>query len=171
MKAKKVMCQLLLTIAALASFNSLQAAYGAPTLQSPPQMSQAAPGAPAAQYSTDQEQLNVQLSAQAADQWLRLMDEGKYGDSWDAASNIFRFTIKRDEWIKAQEKLRQPLGQVISRKLVEQRVAKDPKGLPQGDYMVLYYKTQFANRPNASELITMVLSTDGKWKVLTYHSS
>jgi cell division protein FtsL len=50
------------------------------------------------QAITEEEQ-NLKATAEAADQWLKLMDEGKYGESWDAGSNIFRFTIKRDEWI------------------------------------------------------------------------
>ncbi len=127
--------------------------------------------APAVKDEAAIEQENMRLSRIAADEWLKFMDAGQYGESWDAGSNIFRFTIKRDEWIKAEDKLRRPLGALVSRTLVEQRPAKNPKGLPAGDYMVLFYKTSFQNRPDAKELITMVLSTDGKWKVLTYHSS
>jgi hypothetical protein len=137
----------------------LHGAYNAP-IQSPP-----------APQVSPVDQRNMQLSAEAANRWLALVDQGKYGESWDTASNIMRFTIKRDEWIKAQEKLRGPLGNVISRTIVEQSPAKDPKGLPAGDYMVLAYKTKFTNRPSAYELVTMVLSTDGLWKVLTYQGS
>lgn len=129
---------------------------------------------PAPQYTQEeiaQEQANLQATAIAADRWLKLMDAGDYGSSWDTGSNIFRFTIKRNEWIEAETKLRKPFGQLISRKLMEQRPAKNPRGLPEGDYMVLYYKSSFTNRPDISELITMVLSTDGQWKVLTYHAS
>jgi len=120
-----------------------------------------------------QAQLDTDLAdtANVAGQWLKLIDDGKYGDSWDYGSQTFKFTIKRDEWIKAEEKLRQPLGRLVSRKLVEQRTAKNPKGLPQGDYMVLYFKSSFSNRPEANELVTMVRESDGKWRVLTYHAS
>lgn len=117
------------------------------------------------------EQVNLQASAVAADNWLKYIDAGKYGESWDAASNIFRFTIKRDEWIKAEDKLRKPFGRMISRQLVEQRPAKNPQGLPEGDYMVLLYKSSFQEHPQVNELVTMVLSTDGQWKVLTYQAS
>ena len=118
-----------------------------------------------------EEQVDLKASADAATQWLKLIDEEKYGESWDLGSNIFHYTIKRDEWIKAEQKLRKPLGKLVSRQLVEQRPANNPKGLAEGKYMVLYYKTAFQNRPQASELLTMVLGQDGKWKVLTYHVS
>lgn len=110
-------------------------------------------------------------SLAAAESWLKIVDSGNYGDSWSAASNTFKFTIKKDEWIKAEDKLRKPLGKLISRKMIEQRPAKNPKGLPAGDYMVIYFKTSYSNRPEANELVTLVKSDDGVWRVLTYHSS
>lgn len=127
----------------------------------------------APQEKKEQAQLDQDLAdtANVSSQWLKLIDEGKYGESWDYGSKTFQFTIKRDEWVKAEEKLRKPLGSYVSRKLIEQRTAKNPKGLPAGDYMVLYYKSSFSNRPEANELITMVRESDGKWRVLTYHVS
>jgi hypothetical protein len=116
---------------------------------------------------TDQD---LKDSVAAANQWLSLVDSGHYPESWDAGAVTFKFTITRPEWTKAMEKLRQPLGTVTSRELLEQRTAKDPKGLPAGEYMVLYYKTAFSNRPDANELITEVKESDGKWRVLTYHA-
>lgn len=145
----------------------LGAQMSSPTL---PQQ-QPAPQTQPSQQAIMKEQANLKATAEAAEKWLRFMDAGQYGESWDAASNIFRFTIKRDEWIKAEDKLRKPFGRLISRKLMEQRPATNPRGLPEGDYMVLYYKSSFQDRPDVNELITMVLSTDGQWKVLTYHAS
>lgn len=130
---------------------------------------QGASGAVATEAQVVQDQ-TLQQSAQTAEEWLKLIDVGNYGASWDAASNIFRLTIHKDEWIKAEEKLRRPLGALQGRKLIEQRIAKNPKGLPAGDYMVIYYKSSFQNRKDASELITLVLTSEG-WKVLTYFLS
>ncbi len=135
----------------------------------PAPATQEAPSVQPAQ--TPKQAADIRDSAVEAAKWLKLIDEGKYGESWDTASNIFRFTISRDEWIKSQERLRQPYGRIVSRELVQQSPAENPKGLPAGDYMVLLYKSSFANHPTANELITMVLSTDGKWKVLTYQAS
>lgn len=113
-------------------------------------------------------QANLRDSAIAADKWLKLLDNGDYGSSWDAGAVTFKFTISKSEWTKAMQKLRQPLGSVQSRTLLEQRTAENPKGLPAGHYMVLFYKTAFANRPNGNELVTMVQESDGSWRVLTY---
>jgi Protein of unknown function (DUF4019) len=112
---------------------------------------------------------DAQATATTALAWLNLLDHGQYVDSWNAGALTFQLTISQSEWNKAMEKLRKPLGDLTSRKLLEQRIAENPKGLPAGEYMVLYYQTAFSNRPNANELITMQKQQDGNWKVLTYH--
>lgn len=130
----------------------------------------AAPAAPQQQALTPEEQKILADNAADALKWLTLIDQGKYGESWDAASKTFQLTINRNEWIKAEEKLRKPLGTVVSRQLLQQLPKQNPKGLPEGYYMVLVYQTNFTNRPNANELVTMALESDGRWRVLTYQA-
>jgi hypothetical protein len=113
---------------------------------------------------------DLKMAAEAADRWLKLMDQGKYGESWDISSNIFRYKLKKDEWIKAATKLRAPVGRMISRQLMNEIPKKNPTGLPEGLYMVLAYRSSFSNRPRAIELVTMVLSTNDQWKVLYYEN-
>jgi hypothetical protein len=111
---------------------------------------------------------DLEASAIAAQYWLQLMDAGRYTDSWSQGAKTFQLTISQSEWDRAMNGLRKPLGSVLSRQLAEQRTAKDPKGLPAGDYMVLFYRSSFQNRPEANELVTMVKESDGVWRVLTY---
>jgi hypothetical protein len=115
--------------------------------------------------------LDLKEAADVSQNWLNLLDQGKYGESWDAASNIFRYTLKREEWIKAATKLRQPLGRVLSRQLMNEQPKKNPAGLPEGLYMLMAYKTAFQNRPDGIELVTLVWSTDNTWKVLSYEGA
>lgn len=105
----------------------------------------------------------------AAEAWLNLVDQGRYENSWEAGALSFQLTITKKEWNKALENLRKPLGTVVSRQLQEQRVANNPKGLPKGEYLVLYYKTAFSSRADANELLTLQKQNNGQWKVLTYH--
>lgn len=110
-------------------------------------------------------------TANVAAQWLKLLDDGQYGQSWDYASQNFQYTVKKGEWETAEQKLRGPMGRLISRELIQQLPAKDPKGLPRGDYMVLGYKSSFSNRPEVRELVTMIKESDGQWRVLTYQAA
>lgn len=134
------------------------------------QVPQDPPSIPSQQSPADLKEQNPDLQASqiAAQQWLSLIDKGVYEESWDAGAKTFQLTITKNEWTKALNGLRKPLGNVVSREILDQKTAKNPKGLPVGDYMVLFYKTSFQNRPQANELITMVKENDGQWKVLTY---
>jgi hypothetical protein len=111
---------------------------------------------------------DLQASAEAADGWLKLVDRENYDQSWDKGSATLQLLVPKKDWRKLLESLRKPLGEMKTRQVIDQRTAKDPAGLPKGDYMVLVYKTSFSSKPTANELITMVKESDGRWKVLTY---
>ncbi len=107
-------------------------------------------------------------SLNAAKQWLHSVDNGDYAQSWESGALTFKLTISQQHWEKLMNAIRAPLGPVVSRQLLEQRPAVDPKGLPKGEYMVVFFKTKFQKKKEAHELVTLVKETDGKWKVLTY---
>lgn len=119
-----------------------------------------------------QTQSNPQLeaSAKASQAWLEKIDKGHYGESWDTASDLLKMTVTKEDWQQLMTKTRHSLGAVKSRQIVDQRTAKDPKGLPAGDYIVMVYKTSFANKPESNELVTLILQ-GGQWRVLTYQES
>lgn len=107
-------------------------------------------------------------SAQAAANWLKVIDQGNYDQSWDLGSLTMKLKIPKNDWKTILAATRGKLGAVKSRELVDQRTSKDPNGLPKGDYMVLIYKTNFTTKNSLGELVTMVLESDGKWRGLTY---
>ncbi len=143
----------------------LQAAMAAPLeAQAPSQ------GVFGGQSTLDQKTVEkyVSDSQKVVNGWLALVDQGRYGESWDAGSTTFKMTIPRKEWIQAMNALRKPIGPVKSRKIIDIGTAENPKGLPAGEYMVYFYETEFSGKPKASELLTLVLERDGQWRVLTY---
>lgn len=107
-------------------------------------------------------------SAQAGERWLELLDEKKYPQSWETGSLTLKLTVPKKHWIALMEKIRKPLGSLTSRSVADQRKAQDPKGLPKGDYMVLLYRSSFSKKESVNELVTLVLESDGRWRVLTY---
>lgn len=109
----------------------------------------------------------LQASASASLNWLKVVDAGNYAGSWDKASDVMKMTVPKDEWVKIMEKLRKPLGSIKSREVLDQRTSKNPHGLPPGDYIVMFYKSSFSNKPKANELVTLY-NEDGDWLVLTY---
>ena len=113
---------------------------------------------------------SLEASATASQSWLNVVDKGHYPESWSQASAIMKLSIPRDEWVQILTKTRKPLGSGVSRQVVDQRVAKNPHGLPAGNYIVMFYKTVFSSKQKANELVTLYLE-DGEWRVLTYQVS
>lgn len=114
------------------------------------------------------EKADMEASAAAAEKWLNYVDSGNYHASWEAAALTFKLKIPEASWSTILNTTRKPLGTVTSRKILEQKPANDPPGLPKGKYMVIFYGTSFATRPNGNELVTLMQLDDGSWKVLTY---
>ena len=125
---------------------------------------------PSTKENEDQAQMAIWLieSLKVANDYVNMIDRGDYGQSWTKGDELFQHTISKEEWTKALNQNRKPLGVVNSRKLKDQRPAKDPRGLPQGAYMVVEYNTAFDKVRASNELLTLRRGTDGTWRVLTY---
>jgi hypothetical protein len=104
----------------------------------------------------------------AAEAWLASIDQGKYADSWTAASTLFRAAIDQPGWSKTMGSGRAPLGAVSSRALVSSTYATHVPGAPDGEYVILRYATSFANKAQSTETVTPMKDTDGQWHVSGY---
>jgi len=104
----------------------------------------------------------------AADDFLKLVDSGNYGRSWETGAGIFRNAVAKEQWQKILADNRAPLGAVTSRKLTSAEYTADLPGAPQGEYYVIHYASRFANNRLATETVTPVLDKDGKWRVAVY---
>jgi hypothetical protein len=105
---------------------------------------------------------------QATEQWLTLVDAGKYGESWDAAAPILKNNSGRKDWIAYLKDKRQRLGKVASRKLLKADPLKNVPGLPPGRFVGMQYLTSFEKLKNGVEVVVPVLDQDGKWRVSEY---
>ncbi len=114
------------------------------------------------------DEASEQAAVQAADAWLKLVDAGQYGGSWDAAAGLFKGAIGRGDWVKSLERLRSPLGKVVSRKVAARTYAESLPGAPDGKYVVIQYETSFESKKAATETVTPMLDVDGRWRVSGY---
>jgi hypothetical protein len=102
-------------------------------------------------------------------QWLALVHAGKYGESWDQASSFFKEKITKDDWIKALNNVRTPLGKVESRQFKAAELKTELPNAPAGKYLIIQYQTKFANGGSTIETITPMLEKDGTWRVSGYY--
>ena len=110
-----------------------------------------------------------QLAQQSSDAWLALVDSGKYADSWQEASQLFKAAVTREQWQSALRGSRDPLGKVLSRKLKSATYTKTLPGAPDGEYVVIQYESSFEHKQSAVETVTPMLDKDGKWRVSGYY--
>ena len=112
---------------------------------------------------------SMAVAQEAATTWLALTDGGKYAQSWDAAAAYFRGSITKAAWQQALQGVRSPLGRVLSRTLQSATIARSLPGAPDGEYVVLQFQTQFANKQAAVETVTPMKDADGTWRVAGYY--
>jgi Protein of unknown function (DUF4019) len=53
----------------------------------------------------------------AADVWLKIVDSGKYDESWKQASSLFKDHVSENEWTQKVGPARRELGGLVSRKV------------------------------------------------------
>ena len=104
----------------------------------------------------------------AAEQWLSLVDSGKYAESWKTAAMYFQNAIKVEQWEQSLSAVRKPLGDVVSRKVKSAKFTKSVPGAPDGEYVILQFTTSFTNKKDAIETVTPMLDKSGAWKVSGY---
>lgn len=102
-------------------------------------------------------------AAEPARRWLALVDAGKWDDSWNATGLSFKSLNTSAKWAEVSEAVRPPLGAALARELVEEQWVPAP---PYG-YKLVRFKTRFANKPEATETLTLIREDDS-WKVTGY---
>ena len=103
----------------------------------------------------------------AALAWLKLVDDGKYSDSWKEASEHFKAMVTEQKWVGAMDQSRQPLGSVQAREFKSADFTHELPRVPRGDYWVLKFATNF-DGTETIETVTPALDKDGKWHVAGY---
>lgn len=111
----------------------------------------------------------VQQSAiDAATKWLALIDAGDHAGSWNQAAPYFKGAVSRENWVQTMSTARVPLGDLLSRDVMSAQHTTSLPGAPDGEYVVIQFKTSFENKANAIETVTPMLCEAGTWKVSGY---
>ena len=104
----------------------------------------------------------------AAKKWLALVDKGEFEKSWQSAASLFKNAVTEQQWSQQLGAVRTPLGALQSREVESATFATSLPGAPDGEYVVIQFKTVFANKSTAVETVTPMKDSDGKWRVSGY---
>lgn len=118
----------------------------------------AAPSATQAPASTEAVKTDV---VQAARSWLELLDQSKWEASYRGTGSAFQKLNTLKVWTDVSERVRTPLGAVVSRTLLSQENLPAP---PDG-YEVVKFRTRFANSGEVTETVTFERE-GGAWRVV-----
>jgi len=105
---------------------------------------------------------------ETSNHWLQLLDSGKYPESWNTADTILKDQISLPSWVKAINSFRTPLGQPVSRENIMSKEFTSLPGAPDGEYLVMKFKTEFQNKKDSIETLTFNKS-EKKWRVIGYY--
>jgi len=119
----------------------------------------------AAAQSTDKEKEAVA----AATAWLKLIDDGDYGQSWEESAEYFRNAVPKGQWQQQLSSVRKPLGKLIDRKLKSAQYTSSLPGTPDGEYVVIQFETSFESKKSSVETVTPMKEASWKWRVSGYY--
>jgi len=106
-------------------------------------------------------------AVESAKRWLALVDGAQYAKSWQEAAPFFKAQVNAKIWEEQISAVRAPLGKAESRELVGAQFVNELPGAPEGEFVVIQFKTDFANKPDSVETITPMM-VDGSWRVSGY---
>lgn len=109
-----------------------------------------------------------QKAVAAAETWLALIDKGDVAKSWGTSAALFRAAVTQQQWQQALSGARGPLGELTSRELLLAKYETSLPGAPDGEYVIIQFKTVFENKANAVETVTPMKDPDGEWRVSGY---
>jgi hypothetical protein len=105
---------------------------------------------------------------EAATAWLKLIDDGNYAASWQDASSYFRSQIPEDKWVDTIGNLRKLLGGLAGRELASAQAVTTLPGAPDGNYLVVQFRSSFTSKHSAIETVIMLLAKNGHYAVAGY---
>tara|TARA_Y100000296_G_scaffold35395_1_gene41025 strand:+ start:839 stop:1237 length:399 start_codon:yes stop_codon:yes gene_type:complete len=99
--------------------------------------------------------------------WLKVVDAGRYGESWDQAAPFFKKSVSRRNWEQALNQVRTPLGGLVSRNVKDAKEYLSLPGVPDGEYVVITLNSSFDKKKSAIETITLS-NVEDTWRVIGY---
>ncbi len=146
----------------LGQYDRALVAYQA-LLKAEPENKDAKAGLKKAQHAADA----VKKAKEAAEVWLKVIDAGEYGQSWEEMSALAKSAVTKAQWARDAAMLGS-LGKLKSRTLLSAKYATSVPGAPDGEYVIMEYESSFENKAKAVETITPMKDTDEAWRVAGY---
>lgn len=97
---------------------------------------------------------------EAAQRFVQLIDQGRWADSYRLTTTSFRKLNTEQVWATTSEKVRAPLGKMVSRTFLSQ----DDIPAPPAGYRMVRFNTRFGTSADIVETVTLERE-NGEWRV------
>jgi len=111
---------------------------------------------------------NEEAARAAAEEWLALVDGGKFVESWQKLDPAFAKKVGKKKWTSSITEIRERAGKLASRKLLSAEYTKELPGAPEGEYVVVQFDCAFEKKKAATEKVILILGRDLSWRVAGY---
>ncbi|MGA7712889.1 MAG: DUF4019 domain-containing protein [Rhizomicrobium sp.] len=103
----------------------------------------------------------------SAYQWLTLIDNEKYADSWAEGSTLFRARVTEKSWESITRIFREAVGHIVWRDVDSVSLVGELPNMPRGQYAVVRYKAKFERKADCVEVVSLS-QENGLWRVASY---
>ncbi|HLW67556.1 MAG TPA: DUF4019 domain-containing protein, partial [Gemmataceae bacterium] len=100
-------------------------------------------------------------ATQAADAWLKLLDDERYSEAWEQEFSVGQRVVKQEDFVRNCKQQLNDRGRLISRTLRKTEL------LPVG-YVVVEFASKFTLIDPVFETVVMAQDADGRWRTTTY---
>ena len=104
----------------------------------------------------------------AAQSWFIFIDGNKVPESWKETASLFKTQVSQKQWAESMASVQTTFGMAMARQLLNAQYTKTLPGAPDGEYVILQYQTAFEKKAASVETLTVMLDSDGKWRVAGY---
>jgi hypothetical protein len=102
-----------------------------------------------------------------AEQFIALIDNQEYKTAFNNSSLLLQTLTSRQEWIAERGRSVELLGSVQDSKLVAIKARSSYPGLPDGDYLIVYYEARTERKEKAAEVLLLSKNAN-LWSVCSY---
>jgi hypothetical protein len=120
-------------------------------------------------HSADTKEQKQAAGVKAANTWIALLDNGKYGDAWKQLSPSQQPSGSKDKWQSDVSRYRKQIGKLHDRKIMGAAYTTQlPGGGEPGEYVIVTFLSSYERLGSAVEVVVSQLLPDGTWVISGY---
>src|SRR5689334_5930601 len=117
-----------------------------------------------------QQQAPEKAAQEAAESWLRLIDAGKYAESWDELAEVAKANVTKESWEKLRNDGATPNGadEGKARKLTHAQSTSSLRSVKDKAGVMLSYRSRLDSHRSVTEIVELVQEEGRGWRVAFY---